>query len=628
MAHLLHHRHHKRQLSNLLNEAKSVANSIQDGGDSSEAFTPTTVVPSTVYASTVFQTVSGDFTQPTVAFSTFSDSPDPTPVKSQQSQTTQAQSSPQQQSSSSKQQPSTFTQQTSQTAQISPSSTKQQSSQQSSPQSTQPQFSSTNTQTVQVLPNSSSSSSSASLSSYVAPSSMSSSQTGIASALATAAATTLASSAASVAAPTGESTSHTSAAAAAAASTSSHDSQPAKHGGMSGGAKAGLAFGIIAIIGLIAGGIYFFYTKKKRQNEDFERAENEKFNAAGTKPRDLALSESEKSPANAPRVSLRPVTQFLPDLNAAKKRLSNVNLAGTKQNIPGAAGSPRNLSRPTPGSSAWERRAVPVSGSDNDPNPFSDPINPFSDKNASAPGTPTISITPPATSDGTDAPVGALAGAAVAGAAVGAVAKNSDKASSGPSREVAGNGPPSSSSSSAGSAASTQGEDNVHRIQMDFAPSMDDELELRAGQLIKVLHEYDDGWNGPRPGSARGPMTPPGSGPISTDPRTRSPTSPPPQGPLPQPRPMSPAPYNQPPRPLSPGLQKPRSPAPQKRSMSPGPYGGGPGGVKPPPAVGQRRRSNSTGAVSVRDKRNSPPGPSPLAKGQSSQPLPPPGTAS
>lgn len=34
----------------------------------------------------------------------------------------------------------------------------------------------------------------------------------------------------------------------------------------------------------------------------------------------------------------------------------------------------------------------------------------------------------------------------------------------------------------------------VHRVQMDFAPSMGDELELRAGQLVRLLHEYDDGW--------------------------------------------------------------------------------------------------------------------------------------
>lgn len=35
---------------------------------------------------------------------------------------------------------------------------------------------------------------------------------------------------------------------------------------------------------------------------------------------------------------------------------------------------------------------------------------------------------------------------------------------------------------------------NVHRVQMDFNPSMEDELALQAGQLVRLLHEYDDGW--------------------------------------------------------------------------------------------------------------------------------------
>ena len=35
---------------------------------------------------------------------------------------------------------------------------------------------------------------------------------------------------------------------------------------------------------------------------------------------------------------------------------------------------------------------------------------------------------------------------------------------------------------------------NVHRIQLDFKPSMEDEISLRAGQLVRLLHEYDDGW--------------------------------------------------------------------------------------------------------------------------------------
>jgi hypothetical protein len=69
-------------------------------------------------------------------------------------------------------------------------------------------------------------------------------------------------------------------------------------------------------------------------------------------------------------------------------------------------------------------------------------------------------------------------------------------------------------------------------------------------------------------------------------------------------RAMSPAPFNQAPRPLSPG------PRPQpKRSMSPGPYGGR-GGPPPMAGVVNKRRSNS--ASNVRDKRNSPIGPSKL----------------
>ena len=35
---------------------------------------------------------------------------------------------------------------------------------------------------------------------------------------------------------------------------------------------------------------------------------------------------------------------------------------------------------------------------------------------------------------------------------------------------------------------------NVHRVQMDFRPSMEDELALTAGQLVRMIHEYDDGW--------------------------------------------------------------------------------------------------------------------------------------
>ncbi|KEY71349.1 hypothetical protein S7711_08545 [Stachybotrys chartarum IBT 7711] len=34
----------------------------------------------------------------------------------------------------------------------------------------------------------------------------------------------------------------------------------------------------------------------------------------------------------------------------------------------------------------------------------------------------------------------------------------------------------------------------VYRAQLDFEPSLDDEMELRAGDLVRVVHEFDDGW--------------------------------------------------------------------------------------------------------------------------------------
>jgi hypothetical protein len=46
----------------------------------------------------------------------------------------------------------------------------------------------------------------------------------------------------------------------------------------------------------------------------------------------------------------------------------------------------------------------------------------------------------------------------------------------------------------AAGAAGPAAPNNVHRVQLDFNPSMEDEIELRAGQLVRLVHEYDDGW--------------------------------------------------------------------------------------------------------------------------------------
>lgn len=58
----------------------------------------------------------------------------------------------------------------------------------------------------------------------------------------------------------------------------------------------------------------------------------------------------------------------------------------------------------------------------------------------------------------------------------------------------AGQSPIPSSSAAAIAAAGGPANTTVHRVQLDFKPTMDDEMELTAGQLVRLLHEYDDGW--------------------------------------------------------------------------------------------------------------------------------------
>ncbi|KAI7033220.1 hypothetical protein KC352_g47261, partial [Hortaea werneckii] len=131
--------------------------------------------------------------------------------------------------------------------------------------------------------------------------------------------------------------------------------------------------------------------------------------------------------ATAPRLSLRPVTQFLPNL-ASDKRKSN----GDSNLDPAAAAMSEKPK------SMWERR------SNTTENPFADGQQP--------------------TQSPFDEPEGKE------GAKVDAAANASVDAAAQPAAN------------------------NVHRVQLDFKPSMDDELELKSGQLVRVLHEYDDGW--------------------------------------------------------------------------------------------------------------------------------------
>lgn len=254
-----------------------------------------------------------------------------------------------------------------------------------------------------------------------------------------------------------------------------------KSDGMSSGAKAGLGFGIILAIALCGGLIFFCWRRRKNQyNNDGAEKLNEKHasansffggtaaavGAAAGDARGSLQSEkslrSSRTASTAPRLSLRPVTQFLPNIMETRKSTGNA------LDVPQMSEKPRG---------GWDRR--PQNATDN---PFDDaaviddkqarsvsPINPFDEGEGAVVGsktTPTHSQknswegseppTPKSTKFGTAAAV------------------------------------PITSAGAAG--AQMRGPNNVHRVQLDFKPSMDDELELRSGQLVRMLHEYDDGW--------------------------------------------------------------------------------------------------------------------------------------
>jgi hypothetical protein len=205
-----------------------------------------------------------------------------------------------------------------------------------------------------------------------------------------------------------------------------------------------------------------------------------------------------RTASTAPRLSLRPVTQFLPGF-------------GDNRNNGRNDGAVPMQSQPPSSKSAWER---PMNNDNqNRSNPFGNHAETIDVMNANGPSI--IQGTGP----GAERIIaGATAGAATAPApdpAVG-LTRGASKRGFGPkpldfTKTLPGVGPPSPAitefsmteasgtpiqTSGAAAIAAAGGPQNsaVHRVQLDFKPSMDDELELRAGQLIRLLHEYDDGW--------------------------------------------------------------------------------------------------------------------------------------
>ncbi|KAI9765185.1 MAG: hypothetical protein M1840_007778 [Geoglossum simile] len=447
--------------------------------------------------------------------------------------------------------------------------------------------------------------------------------------------------------------------------------------GLSGAAKAGIALAVLVGIGLLLAVILLFFRRKRRANDSYNKASDEGSSFAHNDVAPVAVDrDSMRSTDNAgivPQLSLRPVTQFRPNFDPNRKSAGNP-LAATKAGGAASRGSLASTAGPSPLSGiALERKTTP--------SPTNDPANPFGNHaepseraigTGSGTGSQVDASAFPAPSNGmaTGAPPATgFAAAAAAAAGAGLVAGAASGRQNPPPPLDLNNGRKFSTDTSASQISlplSDTGSDNsrvsamtpstptvpaaaaavattavtgtasptsspVHRVQLDFKPSMADELGLRAGQLVRLLHEYDDGWalcirldrsqQGvcPRTCLSKQPVKPRPNSPRSGQPPTMRAAAHgrPPMAPQVQPhRPSSPAgsfhsqssyvglqarpvnPYAgqarpqspSPPRPQSPALSRPRSPAPSR----------------PQTPVEQRSRANSVGQA----RESAGPGPS------------------
>ncbi|OTA98093.1 hypothetical protein M426DRAFT_28786 [Hypoxylon sp. CI-4A] len=431
----------------------------------------------------------------------------------------------------------------------------------------------------------------------------------------------------------------------------------------SGAAKAGIAIGVLGgvlVVGLI---IYFMFAKRRKQAEQQGAQDDEKIHGPmNGRPASIL---STRTDATAPQLSLRPVTQFMPAFSERRSSKGAALALAT-----GAAAANTNHHDDAP-RSPWER---PSTGRANDAeNPFGNnaervhtptgndrPTNPF-DNPENVVGVAQTTDSPPRSSQVSSA---AASGAgAVAGLGAGAVAgailtrkASTRKDAPAPLDLTIPAGPPSpagtefsvhsvgpgqspgpSRSAAAIAAAGGPTSTAVYRVQLDFNPTLEDEMGIKSGQLVRMLHEYDDGWalcikldrsqqgvvprtclstrpvkprpaGGPPNGRPGPPINPSGA----RGPRGPSPKFPPGQRPMtPQSgRPESPMRPMMTGRPQSPASMRPQSPA-TGRPMSP--YGSRPAS----PATGRPMSPMSPGPRAQspgprQQRRMSPPGPSPM----------------
>ena len=324
----------------------------------------------------------------------------------------------------------------------------------------------------------------------------------------------------------------------------SSNAAPASEG-LSGGAKAGIAFGVlIPLAALLIGALLLIRRKKQQAKNAGERLDDEKSAMSAMPPSSFPASNGgAPAPAmamsgtplahapvipqvqvrssdslSAPRLSLRPQSQFNALGHGGPSSGNGAAMAAGAIGATAVGAAAIAKAPHSPTGSAWERPGNEKNA--NDPaNPFGNHAEtsvamanaapatqarapspeiaasdfplpgsvapsekaisiaafPSTDNVSMAPTNPAAASTMSLAAPSTPASSLGMAAAAAAGvAAGGAVAAGASNRNSPPPAPV----------------------DNVYRVQLDFKPSMEDELEIRAGQLVRMLHSYDDGWVG------------------------------------------------------------------------------------------------------------------------------------
>lgn len=303
-------------------------------------------------------------------------------------------------------------------------------------------------------------------------------------------------------------TSEAAAATRASASSSSSATATAEssNASSSSAAKAGIAIGVLGGI-LVVGLLVFFLMNKRRKQLQKEREDNEKVNHGPYNARPMSMLSTQTS-ATAPQLSLRPLTEFMPAFSERRSsKGAHLALATGNQSLWERPGTSHANNTENPFGNHAERVQTPT-GNDRPTNPFDNPENVV--------GVAQTTNSPPRsvpTTGGTA--VGAGAGALSTAAAGAALVRKASARKNAPApldltmpatppspagtefsiNSVApGQSPGPSKSAAAIAAAGGPSATVVHRVQLDFKPTLEDEMGLKAGQLVRLIHEYDDGW--------------------------------------------------------------------------------------------------------------------------------------